>query len=58
MAWDHEALHLEIEIYPDGRYDWFFMERGSPRRAGAEAQPVGSFSPDFIQLVRVSSSFA
>jgi hypothetical protein len=52
MTWDRGPRHFEIEILPDGRYDWFYLDRSSGERAGEEEHPVGTCSPRMIAHLR------
>lgn len=51
MVWDHGEHHFEIELLPDGTYDWFYMDRSSTARGGEEQQPLGVYSPEMIRLL-------
>lgn len=44
MTWDRGRHHFEIEVLSDGTYDWFYMDRDSEGRAGAEGVPLGAWS--------------
>jgi hypothetical protein len=52
MTWDRRGHHFEIEVLPDGTYDWFYMDRGSEDRAGAEALPLGLYGPEMFSYLR------
>ena len=52
MTWDHGPHHFEIEILPDDRYDWFYLDRNSGERVGEEEHPVGTCSPRMIAHLR------
>lgn len=51
MVWDRGDHHFEIELLPDGIYDWFYMNRSSATRGGEEEQPLGVCSPEMIRLL-------
>jgi hypothetical protein len=52
MSWDNGRHHFEIEVTPDGTFDWFYMDRSSDTRAGEEDQPLGAVSPGLISQLR------
>lgn len=52
MTWDRGRHHFEIEVLPDGTYDWFYMDRHSEDRAGAEALPLGLYGPEMFSYLR------
>lgn len=52
MTWDGGSHHFEIEVLPDGTYDWFYMDRHSEDRAGAEALPLGLYGPEMFSYLR------
>jgi len=52
MTWDRGPHHFEIEILPDGRYDWFYLDRSSGERAGEEELPAETCSPRMIAHLR------
>lgn len=51
LVWDQGDHHFEIELLPNGTYDWFYMDRGSSLRGGEEDQALGSCSPEMIRLL-------
>ncbi|MGH9322443.1 MAG: hypothetical protein ACRD3V_21480 [Vicinamibacteria bacterium] len=44
MVWDRDHHHLEIEVFPSGRYDWFYRDRQTERYWGEEDCTVGGYS--------------
>ncbi|HKH44800.1 MAG TPA: hypothetical protein VKM72_09065 [Thermoanaerobaculia bacterium] len=52
MTWDRGRHHFEIEVLTDGTYDWFYMDRDSQDRAGAEAVPLNSCGPEMSAYLR------
>ena len=52
MTWDRGRHHFEIEVLTNGTYDWFYMDRDSQARAGAEARPLGSYGPEMFSYLR------
>jgi hypothetical protein len=52
MSWDKGRHHFEIEVTPDGTFDWFYMDRGSDARSGEEDQSLGTLSPGLISQLR------
>ena len=55
MAWDRGSHHFEIEVFHDGRYDWFYLDRSSGERVGEEDHPLGTCSPEMISRLRQTS---
>lgn len=51
LVWDRGDHHFEIELLPNGTYDWFYMDRSSSLRGGEEEQTLGSLSPEMIRLL-------
>lgn len=51
MVWDRGDHHFEIELLPDGTYDWFYMDRSCALRGGEEQQSLGVCSPEMIRLL-------
>ncbi|HEX4965152.1 MAG TPA: hypothetical protein VF173_30365 [Thermoanaerobaculia bacterium] len=52
MSWDNGRHHFEIEVAPNGTFDWFCMDRDSEARTGEEDQPLGSLSSKMISQLR------
>ncbi|MFY9821107.1 MAG: hypothetical protein WAM82_06980 [Thermoanaerobaculia bacterium] len=52
MSWDNGRHHFEIEVTPEGTFDWFYMDRDSDARDGEEDQPMGAVSPGLISQLR------
>lgn len=48
MTWDRDSHHFEIEILPDGKYEWFYLDRSSGESCGEEDHPLGTYSPEMI----------
>lgn len=40
MTWDNGSHHFEVEVLPDGRYDWFYLNRDSGERLGEDDCPA------------------
>lgn len=51
MTWDRGPHHFEIEVLPNGRYDWFYLDRTSGERLGEE-EPLGAFSAEMVSYLR------
>ena len=56
MTWDHGRHHFEVEIFSDGRYDWFYMDRESSFRAGEEDRSAMILSPEMATLFKKAVS--
>lgn len=52
MTWDRGRHHFEIEVLPEGTYDWFYMDRDSKVRASEESIPLGIYSPELFSRLR------
>lgn len=56
MSWDRGSHHFEIEVFRDGRYDWFYLNRDSGERVGEENHPLGTCSPEMISRLRQTTA--
>jgi hypothetical protein len=56
MTWDNGPFHFEIEVLPQGSYDWFYFDRDSGERRGEEGQFLDAFSAEMISLLRRSTA--
>lgn len=54
MFWDRGRHHFEIEILPEGNFDWFYMDRESDRRAGDEGLRVGHYPAQMLGALRLT----
>ncbi len=36
LAWDRGRHHVDLDIYADGRVDWFYLDRNTGETAGGE----------------------
>jgi hypothetical protein len=52
MVWDRERHHLEIEILPSGRYDWFYRDRQTDKHRDGENCAVGDYSEELRSVIR------
>jgi hypothetical protein len=52
MTWDKGSHHFEIEVSPEGRYGWFYMDRNSADRAGEEDALLGLFAPEMFSYLQ------
>lgn len=52
MAWDRGPHHFEIEVLPNGSYDWFYLDRTSGERLGEDEHPLGAFSSEMVSRLR------
>jgi hypothetical protein len=41
MVWDLDQHHLQIEVFSNGSYDWFYRDRGKAGYQSEEDLPVG-----------------
>jgi hypothetical protein len=55
MTWDRGRHHFEIEVLPDGNYDWFYMDRESNARSGEEGVRLGIYSPELVSRLRITA---
>jgi hypothetical protein len=56
MTWDRGSHHFEIEVFHDGRYDWFYLDRDSGERVGEEDHPLGTCSFEMISRLRKTTA--
>lgn len=52
MTWDRGPHHFEIEMLPNGSYDWFYLDRTSGERLGEDEHPLGTFSTEMVSRLR------
>jgi hypothetical protein len=52
MSWDKGRHHFEFDIEPADTYAWFYMDRQSEERQGAEGIPLGSFTPEVFSFLK------
>lgn len=52
MTWDRGPHHFEIEVLPNGVYDWFYLDRASGERLGEDEHPLGTFSAEMVSHLR------
>ena len=52
MTWDRGSHHFEIEVLPDGRHGWFYLDRASGERLGEDEHPLGTFSAEMVSRLR------
>jgi hypothetical protein len=45
MSWDRGKHHLEIELLPNGRYEWFYRNRSTDAFAGEYNYPATTVLP-------------
>jgi hypothetical protein len=52
MSWDQKGRHLEIEVYPDTSYEWFFRERTANVTESGTARTVDTISDELAHWLR------
>lgn len=53
MVWEFGPHHLEIEVNPSGRYDWFYSNFRTGEHGGAEELPVSFLAPELAAQFRL-----
>ena len=53
MSWDRGAHHLEIELHPNGRYEWFYRNRSTDNFGGEYDYPSILIPPDLLTQFRL-----
>lgn len=53
MSWDRGVHHLEIEILPEGRYEWFYRNRHTDVFAGDYNYPATVLAPELLAQFRL-----
>lgn len=57
MVWDRGPHHLQVEVLPGGRYDWFYRDRDTEKLQSEEGLPWGDYSTLFEALIdRISAA--
>lgn len=51
MTWDRGDHHFEIEIFPSGKYEWFYMDFSSAVREGEDDVQVGIYSREMLSCL-------
>jgi hypothetical protein len=53
LVWDKAATkHLQVEIFADSTYDWFYRDRGIEGYESGEGIQLGRYGPDLIDHLR------
>jgi hypothetical protein len=52
MLWDRDRHHLEVEIYEDGTYDWFYRDRQTESYLGDEGLALDVRPPELVGQLR------
>ena len=52
MLWDRDRHHLEVEIYEDGTYDWFYRDRETESYLGDEGLALDFRPPELLDHLR------
>jgi hypothetical protein len=51
MVWDRGPHHLQIEVFPGGRYDWFYRDRDTETVQSEESLTLGSYPARLAELL-------
>ena len=51
MVWDRGPHHLQIEVFPGGRFDWFYRDRDTERLQSGENLALGSYPVLLMELL-------
>jgi plasmid stabilization system protein ParE len=52
LVWDRHRHHLEIEIFEDGNYDWFYRDRDSESYQGDEGLEASARARELLKHLR------
>lgn len=53
MSWERNAHHLEIEMMPTGRYEWFYRNRLTDEFGGDYDYPAKVMTPELLAQFRL-----
>ncbi len=53
ISWDRGVHHLEIELLPNGRYEWFYRNRDTDNVGGEYNYPASFISRDLMLQFRL-----
>lgn len=53
MVWDRGAHHVQVEVYPNGTFDWFYRDRSEEGYKFGEGLPLGEFRVSIAPLAKV-----
>jgi len=51
LVWDRDEHHLQVELFQDGSYDWFYRNRDSDTVSYEEGLPFGRWTARFKALI-------
>lgn len=49
FLWDMKYIHIDVEVYPDGHCEFFFLERGTDETYEEDYMFDGDLSADVIR---------
>ncbi len=52
LVWDRDRHHLEVEIFQDGTYDWFYRDRRSEAYLGDEGLAAEARPQELVEHLR------
>lgn len=53
MSWDRGVHHLEVEILPEGKYEWFYRNRQTDSFGGDYNYPASALAPELLAQFRL-----
>ena len=51
LVWDRDEHHLQVELFRDGSYDWFYRNRDTDAVSYEEGLPYGHWTPRFKDAI-------
>jgi hypothetical protein len=51
LIWDRDEHHLQVELFHDGSYDWFYRNRDRDTVSYEEGLPYGRWTPRFQEAI-------
>ncbi|HEY3354992.1 MAG TPA: hypothetical protein VGQ83_17190 [Polyangia bacterium] len=52
LSWDRGAHHVDVDIFPTGRYEWFYRDGGTGSFEGAEDCDLTRFPARLAECLR------
>jgi hypothetical protein len=51
LVWDRDEHHLQVELFREGTYDWFYRNRDTEAVSYEEGLPFGRWTPGFRSAI-------
>lgn len=53
LAWDHGQHHLDVDLFPDGTFEWFYRNRSTNELDGTDESRATGMPEAFARRVRL-----